>query len=156
MSDETMRQLTMLGITLPESPPAVGNYVPYCRTGTLVFVSGQLPLVKGSLIHTGRLGEEVDIEAGQAAARQCAINIIAQLSAATEGNLDRITGIIRLGGFVNCAADFFDHPTVINGASDLMVAVFGQRGQHARFAVGAPSLPLNAPVEIEAVAALAD
>jgi len=135
-----------------EALAPVANYVPYVRAGSLVFVSGQLPLKDGQLLHTGLVGDSVSPEEGQAAARQCALNIITQLIAACDGDLERIKRIVRLVGFVASGPDFTGHPTIINGASDLIVEVFGARGRHARAAVGCPSLPLNAPVEIEATA----
>jgi enamine deaminase RidA (YjgF/YER057c/UK114 family) len=120
----------------------------------LVFVAGQITLQDGKPQFLGKLGREFGVEEGQAAARLCAINILSQLRAACGGDLDRVARIVRLGGFVNCTPEFTDQPKVINGASDLIVAVFGDKGKHARAAVGAPSLPLGVAVEIEAVAEL--
>lgn len=148
-------RLQELGIELPVVPAPAANYVPYTITGNLVIVSGQLPLEAGKLNYQGLLGLSVDIATGQAAARQCALNIIAVLNAATGGDLDRIKQIVRLGGFVASTPAFTEQPKVINGASDLIAEVFGARGRHARAAVGVASLPLNTPVEVEALAELA-
>ena len=145
------RRLEELGITLPIPAKPVANYVPWVRTGNLVFVAGQGSLQDGKYLYLGQLGLNLSIVEGAAAARLCAINILAQLREACGGDLDRVHQIVKLVGFVNCTADFVDHPKVINGASDLMVDVFGDRGRHARSAVGAPSLPLNFSVEIEAI-----
>ncbi len=145
-------RLDELGINLPEAAAPVANYVPFVKAGSLVFVSGQLPMKDGQLLFTGRVGDTVSLDEGRTAAQQCAYNIIAQLHAACDGNLDRVTRIVRLGGFVAAGPAFTDHPAVINGASDVFVDVFGEQGRHARAAVGCPSLPLNAPVEIEATA----
>jgi enamine deaminase RidA (YjgF/YER057c/UK114 family) len=148
-------RLAELGVVLPAAAAPAGNYVPYVVSGKLVFVAGQITLQDGEPQFLGKLGREFGVEEGQAAARLCAINILSQLRAAAGGDLDRVSRIVRLGGFVNCTPDFLDQPKVINGASDLVVAVFGEAGKHARAAVGAPSLPLGVAVEIEAVAELA-
>lgn len=145
------QRLTELGITLATPPKPVANYVPWVKSGNLVFVSGQLPLVDGKVTVTGHLGAGVSVDQGAAAARQAAINIITQVNDACGGDLERVVRVIRLGGFVAATADFTQHPQVVNGASDLMVAVFGERGRHARAAVGVPSLPLGACVEVDAV-----
>ncbi len=139
-----------LGIVLPEPVAPVANYVPYVVSGNLVFISGQVSIGPDGLI-TGKLGDDVDTPAGVHAAHACGINLIAQLKAACDGDLDRVRRVVKLGGFVNCTPDFADQPKVINGASDLMVAVFGDEGRHARAAVGAPSLPLNAAVEVDGI-----
>ena len=144
-------RLSELGVTLPPAPMPVANYVPYVRTGNLVFLAGQIPIAGGDIVHRGACGAELTAEEGAAAARLCALNIIAQVRAACEGDLDRVVRCIKLGGFVNCGAGFNEQPKVVNGASDLMVAVFGDAGRHARFAVGASSLPLGASVEVDAV-----
>lgn len=146
--------LTQLGIVLPKIGPALGSYAPFVRDGRLVFVSGQLPMRDGKLIATGLAPSAVSLVDAQAAARQCAINILAVMSAACDGDLNRIAGCLKLTGYVACDASFTDQPKVINGASDLMKAVFGARGQHARAAVGVSALPLGATVEIEAIFAL--
>ena len=148
------QKLSELNISVPEAAAPAANYVPYMRSGNLLFISGQLPFENGQLIHKGRLGENVSIEDGYKAARQCAINIIAQIKAA--GGLEKVARIVRLGGFVNSTADFTDQPKVVNGASDLFVAVFGDAGRHARAAVGSPSLPLGVAVEVDAIVELTD
>ncbi len=143
-------RLAELNIVLPEPMAPVANYVPYTVTRNLVFISGQVSIASEGLI-TGKVGEDIDIERGFEAAHACGINLIAQLRAACDGELDRVRRVVKLGGFVNCTPDFTDQPKVINGASDLMVAVFGDAGRHARAAVGAPALPLNAAVEVDGV-----
>ena len=143
--------LQSLGIEIPEPPAAAANYVPYVVSGSLVFVAGQVPFVGGELHYLGRLGETMDVAQGQAAARVCGLNIIAQVKAACGGDLDRVVRALKLGGFVNCTDDFTQHPAVINGASDLMVEVFGDQGRHARFAVGSNCLPSGVAVEIDAI-----
>ncbi|WP_428977731.1 RidA family protein [Rhodoligotrophos defluvii] len=144
-------KLQQLGITLPEPAAPVANYVGYVITGNLVFVSGQVPFKNGKLDYIGKVGRELTLEQGAEAARWCAINILAQVKAACGGNLDRVKRCVKLGGFVNAVPEFTDHPKVINGASDLMVEVLGDKGRHARFALGAGSLPANTAVEIDAV-----
>ena len=151
MSGRFEKRLAELGIALAPAPAAVANYVPFVRSGNLVFVSGQLPLKDGKLAFAGKLGAELGVEEGAAAARLCAINIIAQAKAACDGDLDRLRRVVKITGFVASTPDFINQPKVINGASDLLVEVFGDVGRHARAAVGAPSLPLDAAVEIEAV-----
>lgn len=143
-------RLAELKIELSKPAAPVANYVPYAATGNLVFISGQVSSGPQGLIK-GKLGADMSLADGVAAARLCGINLLAQLNAATEGDLDRVKRVVKLGGFVNCAPDFFDHPKVVNGASDLMVEVFGDAGRHARAAVGAPSLPMNAAVEVDGV-----
>lgn len=143
-------RLAELGITLPPPMAAVANYLPFVVSGNLISVSGQIPKqADGSLI-TGKLGHDMDVPAGKAAARQCAINIVAQVKAAI-GDLDRVARIVKLGGFVNGTDDFTDHPLVINGASDLMVEIFGDKGRHSRSAVGVNGLPLGVAVEVDAL-----
>jgi enamine deaminase RidA (YjgF/YER057c/UK114 family) len=144
------QRLGELGITLPEAPAPAANYLPYVTSGPLVFVSGQISRDDSGLI-TGRLGDGLSIEQGQAAARSCALALIAQLRAACGGDLGRLRRVVKLTAFVNCTPDFTDQPKVVNGASDLMVAIFGEAGRHARAAVGAPSLPLGVAVEIEGI-----
>ena len=139
------------GIELPPAPAPAANYVPFVVTGNQVFVSGQVPFVGSERHFIGRVGEEYGVEEAQQAARTVALNIIAQVKVACGGDLDRVVRCVKLGGFVNCTPDFLQHPQVINGASDLMVEVFGDKGRHARYAVGAPSLPFNVAVEIDAV-----
>lgn len=143
-------RLEELSITLPDAPAPIADYVPYVKTGSLLFVSGQIPVTADGMI-TGKLGANVSIEEGQHAAHICGINLLSQLKAACDGDLDRVKRVVKLGGFVNCTPDFNDHPKVINGTSSLMVAVFGVDGKHARAAVGAPSLPMDAAVEVDGV-----
>jgi enamine deaminase RidA (YjgF/YER057c/UK114 family) len=149
------QNLAALGITLPTPAKPVANYVGWAKTGNLIFTAGQLPFDNGKLSQTGLLGESVEKDAGKAAARFAAINIVAQLHEACDGDLSRIVRIVKLTGFVACTSKFIDHPFVVNGASDLMVEVFGEKGRHARSAVGVPSLPLNACVEVEAIVEIA-
>ncbi len=144
--------LAALGITLPDASPPAGSYVPFTIAGNLVTISGQVPLNADGLQYRGKLGADFDVDAGQEAARLAGLNVLAQLKAACGGDLDRVVQLVRLGGFINATPDFTDHPAVMNGASDLMVEVFGDRGKHARFAMGAGSLPFNVAVEVEAVA----
>ncbi len=151
MPDRIKQRLVELGISLAQAQPPVANYLGFTTSGSLVFVSGQLPFVAGKLAYSGRLGVSVSLEEGQAAARQCLLNIVSQVDAACDGDLDRVARVVRLGGFVACAPEFTQHPAVINGASDLAVAIFGEAGRHARAAVGVASLPLDAPVEIDAI-----
>ena len=152
MAGKIDTRLAELGIDLPEAAASVANYVPYVISGNLVFVSGQVTIKNGEFLFQGKVGADLTVEQGQEAAKLCALNIIAQLKAACGGDLDRVKRIIRLGGFVNSTAEFTDQPKVINGASDLMVEVFGDAGRHARAAVSAAALPVNVGVEIEAVA----
>ncbi len=151
MSSTIEAHLKQLGIELPKPAAPAGAYVPFVSAGTLLFVAGQLPMWNGELRYHGRIGSELTVDDGYAAARLCALNLLAQAREACEGALDRITRVIRLGGFVLASPGFTDHPKVINGASDLMQSIFGPPGRHARFAVGAPSLPLGAAVEIEGI-----
>jgi enamine deaminase RidA (YjgF/YER057c/UK114 family) len=155
MAGEVDARLAALGIEVPEAAAPVANYVGYVQSGNLVFVSGQVPLVDGAFKFQGKVGAEFSVEQGQEAARICAINIIAQLKAACGGDLDRVRRIVKLGGFVNSTPEFTDQPKVINGASDLMVAVFGDAGKHTRAAVSAGALPLGVAVEIDAIAEIA-
>jgi enamine deaminase RidA (YjgF/YER057c/UK114 family) len=145
------KRLAELGITLPEAAKPVANYVPWVRTGNLVFISGQGPVEAGKVIYPGCLGAGVTLEEGVKSARLCAINVLAQLKDAVGGDLDRVKRVVKLLGFVNATADFKDHPKVINGASDLMVEVFGDKGRHARSAVASPSLPMGISTEVEAI-----
>jgi enamine deaminase RidA (YjgF/YER057c/UK114 family) len=145
------QKLESLQIVLPTPSSAIANYVPYTIVGNMVIISGQLPLKEGQLAFKGKIGHDLSLEEGQAAARQCGINILTQLKAACGGDLNRVKQCLRLGGFVNCTPDYTDQPKVINGASDLMVDVFGDTGRHARAAVGVTALPLGAAVEVEAL-----
>jgi enamine deaminase RidA (YjgF/YER057c/UK114 family) len=151
MAGTVEKNLASQGITLHQPPNPVANYVPAVRSGNLLFVSGQVCLgADGKLIAKGKLGAGVSVEQGAAAARGCAINLLAQVKAAL-GDLDKVTRVVRLGGFVNSAPEFLDGPKVLNGASDLMVAAFGDKGRHARTTVGVASLPADAAVEVEGV-----
>jgi enamine deaminase RidA (YjgF/YER057c/UK114 family) len=141
-------KLLSLGITLPSPPVPAGSYVPVVVSGNLVFVSGQIPLEAGLLKFRGKVGKDLAVESGQKAARLCTINALAQLRALL-GSLDKIKRIVKVTGFVNCESSFADQPQVINGASDLLVQVFGEKGKHARAAVGVSSLPLQSAVEVE-------
>lgn len=151
MSGKIDARLKELGIELPQPTAPVANYVPYTVSGNLVVVSGQVTLWGGKVEYVGKLGREISVEDGQKAARLCALNILTHLKAACGGDLDRVKRVLRLGGFVNCTPDFTDQPRVVNGASDLMVEVFGEAGKHARAAVGMASLPLGVAVEVEAM-----
>ncbi|GLK71783.1 RidA family protein [Ancylobacter dichloromethanicus] len=153
MTGTVEAKLATLGITLPAASAPAANYVPFVISGNLLWISGQIAMADGKLM-TGKLAGEADIEAGRAAARQCGINLIAQIKAAL-GDLDRVQRVVKLVGFVNSAPDFTDQPKVINGASDLFVEVFGDAGRHARSAVGAAALPFDVRVEVEAVIAFA-
>lgn len=142
-------RLAALGIHLPEPARPVANYLPFVVTGDLVVISGQVPAIDGKVVWTGKVGATVSVEDGVRAARQCFINLLAQLRAACDGDLDRVTRVVRLGGFIAAPAAFTLHATVMNGASDLAVEVFGEAGRHARTTVGVPSLPLDCAVEVE-------
>ena len=144
-------RLAQLGIELPKAVAPAANYVPARRSGSLIYIAGQVPSADGKDQYVGKVGKDLSIEEAQKAARLCAINILAQLRAALDGSLDRVAGCVRLGGFVNAVPEFGDHPKVINGASDLMVEVFGEAGRHARAAVGCNSLPRNVAVEVDAI-----
>jgi enamine deaminase RidA (YjgF/YER057c/UK114 family) len=144
------RRLTELGLTIGDALPPIANFVAARRSGDHVYLSGQLPIRDGALIATGKLGNEVDAATGAECARQCALNCLAALQAAI-GDLDAVTGIVKLLVLVASTPDFHDHPQVADGASDLLVDLFGQAGHHARSAVGIAALPLNGPVEIEMI-----
>ena len=150
MSGTIDARLAKLSIELPQAAAPVANYVPYVISGNLVFVSGQVTLWNGELQYIGKLGQEFGVDEGYKAARLCGLNLIAQARNATDGELDSIKRVVRLGGFVNSTSDFTDQPKVINGASDLMAEVFENAGQHARAAVSAASLPFGVAVEVEA------
>lgn len=150
MSGKIERRLQDLGVSLPDAPAPAANYVPFVQVGDLVFVSGQISQGPDGLIK-GRLGADMDVAAGAAAARRCAINLLAQARAACGGDLDRVVRVVKLTGFVNSTADFTDQPKVINGCSDFLVEVLGDAGRHSRSAVSAPALPLGVAVEIEAI-----
>jgi enamine deaminase RidA (YjgF/YER057c/UK114 family) len=145
------KKLAELGIALPTPMKPIANYVPWVKTGNLVFISGQGAVVDGKVQYAGKVGESVSVDDAAKSARLTGINVLAQLREACGGNLDQVKRIVKLVGFVNATPDFTEHPKVINGASDLMVEVFGEKGRHARSAVASPSLPLNFSVEVEAV-----
>lgn len=149
MAETVEKKLAALGITLPPAPGPSANYVPFVRSGNLLMVSGQICYDNdGKLVAKGRLGDGVSMEDGQKAARACALNLLAQVKAAL-GDLDNVKRVVRLGGFINSAPGFTDGPKVMNGASDLMVEVFGDKGRHARSTVGVAALPANAAAEVE-------
>ncbi|MCB1721277.1 MAG: RidA family protein [Rhodospirillales bacterium] len=145
-------KLQTLGYELPQAAAPAANYVPYViADDDMLYIAGQIPFLNGEKMHLGRVGEDLSLEQGVEAAQACALNILAQANAAVGDDWSKIKRLVKLGGFVNCTPDFYDHPKVINGASDLMVKVMGEAGKHARFAVGAPSLPLGVAVEIDAI-----
>ncbi len=152
MAGQIDARLSELGVTVPEAAAPVANYVGHVVSGNMVFVSGQVTLENGDFKFVGKLGDSISLDEGYQAARLCAINIIAQLKAACGGDLDRVKRIVRLGGFVNSTPDFTGQPKVINGASDLMVEVFGDKGRHSRAAVSAGSLPAGVAVEVDCIA----
>ncbi len=151
MAGTVAARLKDLGIVLPPAPAPAANYVPFVVARGLAFIAGQIPMQDGKPQFIGKLGRDFSIAEGAQAARLCALNILAQLNAACDGDLDRVTRCAKVGGFVNCTADFTDAPQVVNGASELIVAVLGDAGKHARFAVGAASLPRGVAVEVDAV-----
>ena len=142
-------KLESLGVTLEEAPAPAANYVPFVRVGNILYVSGQIS--KTDKLITGKLGDDLDVEAGAAAARVCAINLLAQVKAACDGDIEKLVRVIKLTGFVNSTADFTAQPQVINGASDFLVEALGDAGRHSRSAVSAASLPLGVAVEIEGI-----
>jgi len=150
MSHDYEARLKELGIALPDAPAPAANYVPYVIVGDLVFVSGQISNGPDGLI-LGKLGDDMDVEAGAVAAKTCALGLVAQLKAACDGDLSRLVRVVKLGGFVNSTPDFTQQPQVVNGASDFLVELFGDAGRHARAAVSAPALPLGVAVEIEGI-----
>ncbi|SRR5258706_7678382 len=151
MSGRIDARLRELNLTLPKPAQAQGAYVPWVRTGSLLFVSGQITLDASGLRYVGLVGREFDIDGGKAAARLAALNVIAQAKAALGDDLDRVTQVVKVTGFVNAGPGFTQHPEVVNGASDLFTEIFGDRGRHARAAVGCSSLPRNVAVEIDAI-----
>jgi enamine deaminase RidA (YjgF/YER057c/UK114 family) len=155
MSDQIAAKLKEMGITLPQAAAPAANYVPYVISGGLLYISGQLPMEGGKVAVTGHLGKNVDVAAGQRAAELCAINILAQASAALGGDLSRIKRVIKLNGFVASTPEFVEQHLVINGASNLIANVLGDAGKHARAAVGMAALPFNAAVEIDAIMEIA-
>ncbi len=151
MAGQVDARLKEMGISIPVAAAPAANYVPYTISGNLVYVSGQVPFVDGKIAFQGKVGEDFSTEEAAEVARVCALNIVAQVKAACEGDLDRVVRCIKLGGFVNCVDGFGEQPKVINGASDMMVDIFGDKGRHARFAVGTNALPMNVAVEIDAI-----
>ena len=140
-----------LGLSIPEIPAAIANYVPFKIVDHVMYVSGQAPIKNGVMQYAGKVNQDISIEEGVKAAELCCINIIAALKKGIDNDWDKLDNFVKLGGFVNCPNDFIDHPKIINGASDLLVKIFGDKGKHARFAVGSNSLPMNISVEIEAI-----
>jgi enamine deaminase RidA (YjgF/YER057c/UK114 family) len=153
MVGEIEARLKALDLVLPEARAAIGSYAPFLHLDRQLFISGQLPLADGKVAIAGKVGAELDLARGREAARLCALNILAQAKAALR-DLDRIVQLVRLNGFVNSAPGFTDHPKVLNGASDLMVEILGNKGIHTRIAVGCASLPLDAAVEVDAIFAI--
>ena len=151
MAGTVEQRLTDMGISLPKPAAPAANYLPFVTTGKLIFISGQITILDGELQYLGKVGDTLSAEDGYRAARICAINLIAQVKQACFGDLERVTQVVKLGGFVNCTPDFTDQPKVINGASDLIAEAFGINGKHARFAVGASSLPLDVAVEVDGI-----
>ena len=150
MSGKFETQLMELGVTLPDAPAPAANYVPSVRVGNILYVSGQISNDENGLI-LGKLGADMDVDAGVAAAKRCAINLLAQVRTACDGDLDRLVRVVKLTGFVNSTGDFAEQPKVINGASDFLVEALGDAGRHARSAVSAAALPLGVAVEIEGI-----
>ena len=151
MAGKIDARLSELGITIPEPRTPSANYIPFVQTGNLIFVSGQVSMSADEGLIAGKVGGDLDIETGQRAARACGLNLLGQLKIACGGDLDKVTRVVKLGGFVNAPSDFIGPPTVMNGASDLMVEIFGDCGRHARFAVATASLPQGAAVEVDGV-----
>jgi len=145
-----INRLAEMGVTLPEAPAPAANYVPFVKVGNTVYVSGQIAAGPDGMI-TGKLGADMDVDAGAAAAKACAISLLAQLRAACDGDIERLKQVVKLVGFVNSTPDFTDQPKVINGCSDFLAEALGDRGKHARSAVSAPSLPFGVAVEIEGI-----
>jgi enamine deaminase RidA (YjgF/YER057c/UK114 family) len=151
MTGRIEARLAELGIVLPRQAAPAGAYVPHVSVGDLVFVSGQLPTLDGEIKYIGRIGAELTVEHGYAAARLCGLNLLAHVRDVCQGDFDRLKRVVKLGGFVHCTPEFTDQPKVVNGASDLMMEVFGEAGRHSRIAVGAPVLPLGAAVEVDGI-----
>jgi enamine deaminase RidA (YjgF/YER057c/UK114 family) len=151
MASSIEQRLSELGIKLPAPGAPGGNYVPFVVTDKVVFMAGQVCRSEGKMVYVGKVGRDLSVEDGQKAARVCALNLLAQLKVACGGDLDRVARCVRLGGFVNSPPDFLEQPKVVNGASDLMVAIFGENGKHARTAVGVAALPMDSAVEVEAI-----
>ena len=151
MTGNIEKNLASQGIVLPQAASPAANYVPYVISGKQVSVAGQIPFWNGALTGLGKIGRDLTTEDGANIARICGLNLIAQVKAACEGELDRVARVVKLGGFVSCTEEFCDHPEVINGASNLMVDVFGDKGTHSRFAVGVNSLPRGVAVEVDGI-----
>ncbi len=151
MAGTIEQRLADLGIELPAAASPAANYIPYVVTGNLVFVAGQITLWNGEIKFKGRVGDDLSVDDGYQAARLCGLNLLAQIREAAGGDLDRVKQVVKLGGFVNSTPDFTDQPEVVNGASDLMVEVFGEAGKHARFALSAGALPRNVAVEVDGI-----
>ena len=151
MTIDINKRLEKLDIKIDEPSTPAGSYVPYVISNNLVFISGQLPFINGELTVKGKIGDTVSVEEGIEMAKACAMALLSQLKAACNGDLNKVKKVVKLGGFVASTPDFTDQPKIVNGASDLFVKIFGERGKHARFAVGAPALPRNVPVEIEGI-----
>ena len=151
MSTDINKRLEELNIKIDDPSSPAGSYVPYVISNNLVFISGQLPFINGELTIRGKIGDNVSVEEGIEMAEACAKALLSQLKSACTGNLNKVKRVVKLGGFVAATPDFTDQPKIINGASDLFVKIFGEKGKHSRFAVGTASLPLNVPVEIEGV-----
>ena len=149
--DENIKNL---GLNIPDLPKALANYVPYKIIGQTIYISRQAPVQNGELIYKGKVGSDISIEAGVEAAKLCVINIIAALKTGLEGDWDKLDSFVKLTGFVNCQDNFTDQPKIINGASDMLVEIFGDQGRHARVAVGSNALPLGIAVEIDAIVQL--
>ena len=149
--DENIKNL---GLNIPDLPKALANYVPFKIIGKTIYISGQAPVHNGELIYKGKVGSDISIEEGIEAAKLCVINIIAALKTGLEGDWDKLDSFVKLTGFVNCQDNFTDQPKIINGASDMLVEIFGDQGRHARVAVGSNALPLGIAVEIDAIAQL--
>ncbi len=151
MAGQVDARLKELGISIPAAAAPAANYVPYTVSGNLVYVSGQVPFIDGKIAYQGKVGKDFSTEEAAECARVCALNIVAQVKSACGGDLDKVVRCVKLGGFVNCIDGFGEQPKVINGASDMMVDIFGDKGRHARFAVGTNALPMNVAVEIDAI-----
>ncbi|MBM3491346.1 MAG: RidA family protein [Alphaproteobacteria bacterium] len=151
MAGKIEARLQQLGIELPNPPAPAANYVPYVRSGKLLFIAGQVPFVDGQIRHRGKAGVEFSVEEAKAVARICGLNLLAQVKAGCDGDLDKVVRCVKVLGFVACVPEFTQQPEVMNGCSDLMVEVFGEAGRHARSAVGTNALPRNVPVEAEAI-----
>ena len=151
MTDSIDQRLIELGLSLPKPAQPVANYVPFVQTGSLITLSGQIPMVNGSLAYKGVVGKDLSVEEAKEAAKICLLNLLAVVKSACGGDLNRVKRVVKLGGFLACDSLFTEHAAVMNGASDLVVGLLGEKGRHARSTVGVSSLPLGAPVEIDGV-----